>query len=516
VRGQFRSVDLFATILELAGVTAPPTSGVSRAGFLRTEGRIPPNESYTETLYPQIHFGYAPLRALRAEGWKYIEAPSAELYRLPDDPGERRNLGPEQASVASAIRARLLTHDRQAGVAPVQPALDPDAAARLATLGYVGGGPAAVGTASGIDPKDKIREVQAYQRDMRDAMRLYNARDVDGALRLFRRLAGFADIPSFNVEYYLGRCLLENRRFVEAIPHLEQAAQMAPTRHTASGLAAAPIYAWLGQAYTGARQDAKALGALERGLAVAPENPELLRAKGSMLLRRGDLVGAGATLEKARGIDATDPRLHVELANLHRNLGDLPRALAEAEDALRLDPKLVEGHVARGLALGALRREQDAAAAFQAALRLAPADADALFYLGTVELRAGRAEAAVSLLSRLVQRAPDYPEARATLELARARVTPPPPGSVHLRLLRVADRSRAETIAARLKAGEPFAAVARAESADASAAQGGDLGDVRVEDLAGPLRSAAAALAPGEISSILSGPSGFVLLERER
>jgi hypothetical protein len=80
---------------------------------------------------------------------------------------------------------------------------------------------------------------------------------------------------------------------------------------------------------------------------------------------------------------------------------------------------------------------------------------------------------------------------------------------VRLRLLRVADRSQAETIAARLKAGESFATVARVESADASAAQGGDLGSVRVGDLAEPLRSAAAALAPGEVSPVLDTPAGF-------
>jgi parvulin-like peptidyl-prolyl isomerase len=87
---------------------------------------------------------------------------------------------------------------------------------------------------------------------------------------------------------------------------------------------------------------------------------------------------------------------------------------------------------------------------------------------------------------------------------------------VRLRLLRVPDRSQVERIAARLKAGESFAAVARLESADASAAEGGDLGNVRVEDLAEPLRSAAAALAPGEVSPILDTPAGFVLLKRDR
>ena len=102
VAGQFRSVDLMPTLLELLGVPAPPARG---------QGRIPDNESYAESLYGQIHFGYAPLRALRAEGWKLIDAPRAELYRVAEDPGETKNLIDTRASVATAVRTRLATYD---------------------------------------------------------------------------------------------------------------------------------------------------------------------------------------------------------------------------------------------------------------------------------------------------------------------------------------------------------------------------------------------------------------------
>ncbi|HET8644195.1 MAG TPA: sulfatase, partial [Vicinamibacteria bacterium] len=92
VAGQFRSVDLLPTVLELLGLAAPATSGASRAEQVRAGTRIPDNESYAESLYGSLHFGWAPLRALRAEGWKYIDAPRAELYRVSEDPGELRNL----------------------------------------------------------------------------------------------------------------------------------------------------------------------------------------------------------------------------------------------------------------------------------------------------------------------------------------------------------------------------------------------------------------------------------------
>ncbi|MEO8361063.1 MAG: sulfatase, partial [Vicinamibacteria bacterium] len=76
VKGQFRSIDLMPTLLELAGIAVVPRmTGVSRAQNLRTGAIIPDNESYAESLYGSIHFGYAPVRALRGEGFKYIDTP---------------------------------------------------------------------------------------------------------------------------------------------------------------------------------------------------------------------------------------------------------------------------------------------------------------------------------------------------------------------------------------------------------------------------------------------------------
>jgi arylsulfatase A-like enzyme/Flp pilus assembly protein TadD len=422
VAGQFRSIDLMPTILELAGVASPPVTGVSRAAALRPGGRVRDSESYAESLYAQLHFGYAPLRALRGDGWKLIDAPKAELYRVAEDPGETRNLLDSRGPIAAAMRTKLAGYDREAGKPPELPAVDPDAAARLAALGYVGtAGPAgapAGSRASGVDPKDRIAELQGYQRDMRLALARFQQGDYATAAQALER-AGRSGPASFNVEYYLGRSLVELRRFGEAIPHLEKAAEMAPTRHTLSGLAAAPIYARLVEAYAADGQMPKALATLDKALRVAPGNAELVRARGSLLLRQGDLDGARAALEKARAADAREPRLHVELANCYRNMGDLPKAEAAAKEAVRLDPRSADAQLALGLVDGALGRDAAAARALREAVRLSPEHPDALFYLAAIELRAGRAPSALPLLEKLQKLAPEYPRGREALAMAR-------------------------------------------------------------------------------------------------
>jgi len=514
VGGQFRGVDLLPTVLELLGSPPTPTSGVSRAGLLRPGAKLPDNEAYVESLYASLHFGCAPLRGLRAEGWKYIDAPRAELYRLPEDPAEARNRIDDRAAVAAAMRTRLLARDRGT-VAPSLPAMDASAMERLAALGYVAGGFFS-GTPTGADPKDKLPEFQSFTRDVTRGVRLFEARDYEGAARLLKRLGASTPLPggrvlerrSFNVDYFLGRSLLELRRFAEAVTPLARAVELNPS--------AMPAYAYLSRAQAGAGQARDALATVERGLRSAPNNAELHQMKGRLLLAEGNLAAARTSLERARGLDPQNALVRVDLAALYRNQGQLEAALREAEEAARLAPEAAEAQVARGLALGAQGREDAAADAFRAALHASPDDPDALFFLSSVELRAGRPEAAKPLLERLLGKAPAYPGAREALVATRAELAPPPAGTLRVRLLRVRERERAEEAARRAAQGEDFGGLARALSEDLSASRGGDLGLVRLTDLAEPLRSAAGALRPGEVSPVVEVAGGFVVLKRER
>jgi arylsulfatase A-like enzyme/Flp pilus assembly protein TadD len=416
VRGQFRSVDLMPTVLELLGRPAVPTSGASRAAALTTGGAIPANESYAESLYGSLHFGWAPLRALRAEGWKYIDAPRPELYRVADDPREARNRMADRAPVASAMRQRLSALD---GGVPRPPAaaVEGGAAERLAALGYVAGG-FFQGPLSGDDPKDRLQEFQGHRRDFQEALRLFRRRDLDGAIRILSRLAEpkqekgqVVERRSFNVEYYLGRSLLEKRRFAEAAEHLGRASALAPE--------SVPVYVFRAQAQAAGGRPADALATLDGGLARTPDNAELLQAKGGLLLRGGRLAEARTVLERARKLDPDNVVTRVDLATLYRTQGDLEAARVEAAEAVGRHPKSPEALVAAGLVAGASGREDEAGRRFREALAQDAKHPDALYYLASVELRAGRPAAAVPLLEKLVQTAPAYPDAPRMLAVAR-------------------------------------------------------------------------------------------------
>jgi len=514
VAGQFRSVDLVPTLLALVGAPAVATSGTSRAANLETGARIPDNESYAESLFGQLHFGWAPLRALRGEGYKYIEAPRPELYHLRADAGETHNLVDERAALAAGMRERLQGYDK-GDARPPQVSVDPQAAERLAALGYLGGAFFS-GTPSGTDPKDRIDEYQAFHAATARAVALFEKGDFAGVVRELKPLT--APLPrsggrneqrhSFAVSYYLGRALLELGRFPEAIEPLQVALGMSPQTPT--------LYAALAHAQAGAGQASAAAATLERGLASSPHNADLLRMQGRLRLQGGDATGALTALQAARQADPANALVRVDLAKLLLNLERGGEALVEAEEAVRLDPHSADALLTRGLCLGRLGRSEEARASFEQALAAAPQSADALFFLAVAELQSGRREQAAAHLEELLARVPDYPQARQALAQARGGSVAKPPARLHLRILRVLDRERALAVVERLKAGEDFAGLARAFSQDATAAQGGDLGMVRLVDLAEPLRTAAAQLQPGGIVGPLATPTGFVFVMRER
>ena len=151
-----RITDIMPTVLDLAGIAAPPVDGVSLATLMSGRRQGLDLEAYSESLYPH-RFGWSALYALRDSRYKFIDAPKPELYDLARDPFEERNIVDERPTVAAAMKRRLAAI---ASTVPVDATGDsggpsPETRARLAALGYVAGPkmrPATGG--SWPDPKD--------------------------------------------------------------------------------------------------------------------------------------------------------------------------------------------------------------------------------------------------------------------------------------------------------------------------------------------------------------------------
>jgi predicted CXXCH cytochrome family protein len=189
-----------------------------------------------------------------------------------------------------------------------------------------------------------------------------------------------------------------------------------------------PALKELGAAATAKGDLTEAAHALERAVALRPDDGNAFADLGSVYLRQGRVDDAQKTLQRALALDPTMPRAHnmmgltalrkaaaetaeahfreairlqPDLEEGHHNLGNLlagRRAYAEAgyhfEHALRSNPNYVDAHHSYGVVLALTHSYAKAAAELQTAIRLAPALAQARVDLADVLATLGRNEEA--------------------------------------------------------------------------------------------------------------------------
>src|ERR1700685_3870445 len=87
---------------------------------------------------------------------------------------------------------------------------------------------------------------------------------------------------------------------------------------------------------------------------------------------------------------------------------------------------------------------------------------------------------------------------------------------VPVRIIVTETQEKAEQALGELKDGADFSAVAKAESTDPTAAEGGSLGMVTPDGLRTELRSAMQGLGPGQFSGVVQIPTGYAILKIDK
>jgi tetratricopeptide (TPR) repeat protein len=216
-------IDVAPTLLDLLHIQAPPSfSGRSLLGAARSGATQPPRAVYSETLHTHDAFGWAILRSVRFANYKYIDAPTPELYDLAADPGERVNLARKEPERVGALRLRLDKIVARYGAAAHAPG-SPGTEALLHSLGYLSSGPEAAIRATGPDPKDRLPEYREYRRAM---LFVYDGRYREAVLILERLL--MRDRNNLLARRDLGASYLELRQYAKALRNLNLVAMAAP------------------------------------------------------------------------------------------------------------------------------------------------------------------------------------------------------------------------------------------------------------------------------------------------
>jgi choline-sulfatase len=265
--------------------------------------------AFGETDYP-LRFGWAPLRSVRRDGFKFIEAPRPELYDLRTDPSESTNTyTPWNAEVQ---KSRTLLADLRSKLPPKAASnatVGQGTLSELRALGYLG--PADAGSSTTVpepsllpDPKDKIEEQNLLHR----AMLASDAGDTSQAQSELEKVLQL-NSQSPTALRQLGELELRQGEFPKASEHLKAARNHQPDDAT--------VAYELGQALvkTGSFEDAR--DALEASLKIAPGQLPARILLGQVYLQLKNPAAAADQFEAALLIDPKNPEAKAGLAGAH-------------------------------------------------------------------------------------------------------------------------------------------------------------------------------------------------------
>ena len=358
VKPQARTIDVLPTVLDLVGSAAPAgLDGVSLVPLLKGH-EAETDVSYAETLYPKIALGWAELRAIRTNQWKYIRAPKPELYDLRHDPSEATNVVAEHSAEVRKLEAQLAAVGRSSGQEKVETTpLDERTLAQLKSLGYTSGfSPRSYRLdGEGIDPKDRVAVLKLIDSAEQPAYNLTESQRIgklleavridptnpliyyslgarlersgryDDAMRVYRSAIANG-IENGRLHSRLADLLVRAGKKAEAVPEYEKSIQINPA-DVASQANLATVYLEQGR-----ERDAERLF---KGIAaIDPSSAAAQNGLGVLAIQRQDGTAARGYFEKAVALDPDLVEAQLNLGLLYQMAGDRPRARAAFQQFL--------------------------------------------------------------------------------------------------------------------------------------------------------------------------------------
>ncbi len=301
VAAEVRTLDVMPTLLELASAPAPQKKdGESLEPYLggKSEAARP---AFGETDYP-LRFGWAPLRSVRSDGFKFIEAPRPELYDLPLDPAEISNkYEPHDARVQKSRAMLAELRSKEAPTTAPEPSSLPD-------------------------PKDKIEEQNLLHAAM---LASEDNRPADARKTLEKVLT--LDSKSPTALRQLGELELQAGDYAQAAHHLKAAIEARPDD------AAALFHE--AQALEKTHDLGGARDALEASLKLMPGQFEARLLLGQVYLGLKDPAAAEDQFEAALLLQSGSVQAQLGLADAQITKGNFAEAAQSLEALSRVQAK---------------------------------------------------------------------------------------------------------------------------------------------------------------------------------
>ena len=377
--------DIAPTVAALTGIEAPHTPEAVNLFATPTKART----IYSETIYPYIQLGWSDLRSLVDGQFHYIDGPKPELYEVSADPHETKNVIAENRRVAAAMKQRLQPFPRADAT---QPSVDPEAAARLAALGYIGTARTRPDPRTLPNPRDVIGVVD----EMQEGFALAAEGRLEAAASRLRAIV--AKHPKLvDVWVRLGE--------VEAdAGNAEASIQAYRNAMSASGVFAGDILASLASAQLQAGKIEEAEESARLARSASPEKATTVLARVALAKRD---VASAEKLARELVASRNAPSDHLLLAEVLVARRDVEGAMHELDAADARGNSPAWGvNALRGDLFAMAERPADAIAAYEREIAAFPSNRVAYARLAVLYFLSGDRKAVDRTVAQLVERNP--------------------------------------------------------------------------------------------------------------
>src|SRR5258706_3444127 len=334
VDAQVRTTDILPTVLDVLGFPGLETKeGESLKPYFAGK-EAPARTVFGETDYP-LRFGWAPLRSVRAEGFKFIEAPRPELYDLHRDASELDNkYEPWSAQVKKSREMLAAVRVTQPPPQSSRGAVGQGTIDELKALGYLGR--ADVGSATNVpepsllpDPKDRIEE-----QNLLHAAMIASAENRSEDARQSLKQALQLNPKSATALRDLGEMELHAGDYAKAAQHLKEAMEVRPND--------ASVAFHLGQALEKLHDLTDARDALEASLKLLPGRFQARLLLGQIYLELNQPQAAEDQFEAALLLESKSVDAQIGVARAQIAESNFSGAVQQLEPLTKSQPGTAE------------------------------------------------------------------------------------------------------------------------------------------------------------------------------
>jgi arylsulfatase A-like enzyme/Flp pilus assembly protein TadD len=398
-----RHIDIVPTILDVLHLKAPKqVQGVSLLPLVKNPKKWKAQDSYFESLTPNLTRNWAPLEGVISEEYKYVSLPLEELYNLELDFEESTNLASQERLTVKKLKEMLKKIKRLYSNPELEKARkiieDPETLKKLRSLGYLGG-----------SDKKTLKSTYTEEDDPKRLIGLDNLSDeaTGDFLKGYPRLAveklekviGLR--PDFARAYSnLAFIYHETGELQKAIEILEKTVSL--------GIASPSHLAMLGLYFQEAGELEKSVGILEPLVEACPYEADALNNLGISYWRLGRNEEAEQTFAKLLNLDPGYASAYNNLGSVYLSKKEYDRAIVQFNRAIHYDSQLASPYNGLGVAFSQKGEEEKAVESWKKAVELSDKQYDALYNLGITLLKRKELREAIPYLERFTAVAPRH------------------------------------------------------------------------------------------------------------